>query len=168
MAHTNHDGDDGLPFGKARGRDGPCGGHGWRTSPSSPPPIGTYEVSNATVVREACMPMEPVWLQCICARDWRRCGRCGSENVRDLGTAGSHLDWLTCDDCSQLSDATDTATVGSGVTVECTPWEKVGPVTRSQQAQRLRVSMLFAKVAVTLSVATRRVGYRLWRLAASR
>lgn len=46
------------------------------------------------------MPMEPVWLQCGCCDTARRYGRCGSEIARDLESAASGLDWLTCLNCA--------------------------------------------------------------------
>jgi hypothetical protein len=48
------------------------------------------------------MPMEPVWLQGCCMTNPRRCGRCGSTEVRDLGLAEANLDWLACTDCGNV------------------------------------------------------------------
>ena len=46
------------------------------------------------------MPMEQIWLQCHCLGTVR-CDGCGSEAVRDPGTAGSKLEW-TCVDCGNV------------------------------------------------------------------
>jgi hypothetical protein len=49
------------------------------------------------------MPMEPMWIQPPDARrpGWPpACERCHSTNVRDLGLAGSNLQWFACQTCS--------------------------------------------------------------------
>ena len=52
------------------------------------------------------MPMEPMWVQC-CGHDLRRCARCGSQNLRLLVALSPNVNWVTCDDCAHIFEATD-------------------------------------------------------------
>ena len=114
------------------------------------------------------MPMEPVWLQSICAHHSQRCGRCGSDHVRELDPADSSLDWLICNDCLHVWGTTGSATLGPGFFAQHTPSGKVVTLVVPRHVPRLRLSMLFAKASATLSEATHRIVSRLWRERTSR
>ena len=48
------------------------------------------------------MPMEPMWLQGCCMTDPRRCGQCGSSEVRDSAYASRVLISSRCTDCGNV------------------------------------------------------------------
>jgi hypothetical protein len=48
------------------------------------------------------MPMEPICGQCCRPTSSRRCARCGSGNVRELGPESPSIEWLACIGCQHV------------------------------------------------------------------
>jgi hypothetical protein len=48
------------------------------------------------------MPMEPTCFQSCRPTGSRRCARCGSDRVRDLGPESPSIEWLACMECRHV------------------------------------------------------------------
>jgi hypothetical protein len=102
------------------------------------------------------MPMEPMYVQCCRPTGSRRCVRCGSDRVRELGPQSPSIEWLACMECRHvwartLLDSLPTGVLAESVVAGRAPSEHVLPMltkspggTASPLRVRLRIALLTA------------------------